>query len=247
MSTESNGKQLAVLSFHKIGKPPADGWNTWFYIPKETFVCQLNDLKTGGWEVLDRVQFLEGLRNPERLPERSVLITFDDGYRSMRTLVLPLMREFGLPAVLFVPTDYVGGRNAFDGGAEPDEAICNWDDLRELESGGISIQSHGASHRRFSELNLDEQKGELMRSKATLEGGLGKQIDMLAFPYGDDGANPQELRDELVLTGYRAACLYPGGLISFPVTNPFQLPRVAMGPDTNLEAVLVRGESIPLS
>ncbi len=246
MSTEPIGKQLAILSFHKIGEPPAGGWNRWFYIPKETFIQQLDDLKTGGWEPLDHSRFVEGLENPAGLPERSVLITFDDGYRSMRTVVLPLLLKFGLPTVLFVPTDYVGGHNTFDDGAEPDEAICSWDDLRELERGGISIQSHGASHRHFSEMKLDEQKEELMRSKAALEDGLGKRVEIFAFPYGDDGANPQELRDELVLAGYRAACLYRGGPISFPVTNPFRLPRVAMGPDTNVEAALVQGEFIPL-
>ena len=246
MSTKSNGKQLAVLSFHKIGKPPTDGWNTWFYIPEETFVRQLNDLKTGGWEALDCAQFLEGLRNPESLPERSVLITFDDGYRSMRTFVLPLMRGYALPAVLFVPTDYVGGRNTFDGGAEPDEAICSWEDLRELERWGISIQSHSASHRRFSGMNLDEQKVELVRSKAALEDNLGKRVEIFAFPYGDDGENPEELRGELELAGYRAACLYRGGPVSLPVTNPFRLPRLAMGSDTNVDAALTRREFIPL-
>jgi peptidoglycan/xylan/chitin deacetylase (PgdA/CDA1 family) len=239
-------KQLAILSFHKIGEPSAGGWSTWFYIPEETFVRQLNDLRSGGWKALDHSGFLEGLENPASLPERSALITFDDGYRSMVTVVLPLLRRFGFPAVLFVPTDYVGGRNTFDGGGEPEEAICNWDDLRELEREGVSIQAHSASHRPFSDLSTDEQRTEILNSKAVLENRLGKPVESLAFPYGDEGRNPRELRGELERAGYHAACLYRGGPITMPVADPYRLPRLAMGPDTNLEAALTCGEFIPL-
>jgi ATP-binding cassette, subfamily B, bacterial len=246
MSAEKNGKELAILSFHKIGMPRAGGWNTWFYIPEETFIRQLNDLKSGGWKVLNHSQFLKGLENPESLPERSALITFDDGYRSMLTVVLPVLRWFGYPAVLFVPTDYVGGRNTFDGGAEPDEDICDWNELLELDREGVSIQAHGVSHRPFSNLSIEEQRTELLSSKAVLENRLDKPVDIFAFPYGDDGLHPGQLRGELALAGYRAACLYRGGPITMPVANPYRLPRLAMGPDTNLEAALTCGEYIPL-
>src|SRR5690348_8103337 len=117
MSFESNGRKLAILSFHKIGEPPRGGWNSWFYIPEDTLVRQLTYLGTGGWEVIDQSRFVKGLGDPESLPLRSALITFDDGYRSMRTVALPLLRRFGFPAILFVPTNYIGGRNAFEAGS----------------------------------------------------------------------------------------------------------------------------------
>lgn len=241
-----DGKQLAILSFHKIGEPSAGGWSTWFYIPEETFIRQLNDLKSGGWKVLDHSQFLEGLENPASLPERSALITFDDGYRSMLTVALPVLRRFGFPAVLFVPTDYVGEHNAFDGGAEPEEAICGWNELVELEREGISIQAHGASHRPFSDLSLEGQRAELLSSKAVLEDRLDKTVEIFAFPYGDGGPYLRQLRGELDRAGYRAACLYRGGPISLPVADPYRLPRLAMGPDTDLVAALTCGDFIPL-
>ena len=245
-NAEPNGKKQAILSFHKIGAPPRGGWNTWFCIPEDTFIRQLTYLVTNGWQVIDQSSFVKGLEDPESLPRHSALITFDDGYRSVRTVALPLLRRFGLPAVLFVPTQYIGGRNTFDSGSEPDEPLCDWDDLKELESGGVSIQPHGVSHRRFSEMSLEQQSAELLRSKRALEEGLGNRAEIFAFPYGDDGADPQALRKELEQAGYRAACLYRGGPISFPLSNPFRLPRLAMGPDTDLEAALVRGEFLPL-
>lgn len=169
-------RTLAILSFHKIGQPPPGGWETWFYIPEATFVGCLSYLQENNWQVLDLAAFLRGLTTPDSLPKRSALLTFDDGYRSMLTSALPLLLKFGYPAVLFVPTDFVGGRNSFDADCEPEEAICDWDDLRQLERWGVSVQPHGASHRRFSKLNLAQQEEELHRSKATLEAGLGKRV-----------------------------------------------------------------------
>ncbi len=191
-------------------------------------------------------ELVKALDDPESLPVRSALITFDDGYRSMRTTVLPLLGGFGFPAILFVPTAYVGGQNTFDRGAEPEAPLCDWDDLRELQHGGVSIQPHGASHRRFSEMSPPEQEAELKRSKATLEDGLGERVEVFAFPYGDNGTNPQLLSQKLKQAGYRAACLYRGGPIQFPVSDPYRLSRLAMGPDTDLEAALERGDFIPL-
>jgi peptidoglycan/xylan/chitin deacetylase (PgdA/CDA1 family) len=191
--------------------------------------------------VIDLVTFLRGILKPFTLPERSALLTFDDGYRSVLTVALPSLRRFQYPAVLFVPTDFIGSHNSFDEGIEPEEAICSWDELRELEGHGVSIQSHGAAHRPFSELELGEQKAELVRSKLQLERRLEKPVDIIAFPYGDEGTDPNNLRRVLARAGYRAACLYGGGLNALPITNPYRLCRLAMGPDTDLQTELSQG------
>lgn len=231
-------RTLAILGFHKIGEPPPNGWETWFYIPEAVFVDYLSYLHENGWQVIDLAAFLRGLAEPDSLPERAALLTFDDGYRSMLTSALPLLLKFEYPAVIFVPTDFIGGRNSFDADCEPEEAICDWDELRQLDRWGVSVQPHGASHRPFSELNLAQQEEELHRSKATLEAGLGKRVEVFSFPYGDDGVNPQVVKKALQRAGYKAACLYGGGPNPLPIANPYRLARLAMGPDTDLKAAL---------
>lgn len=246
---------LAILGFHKIGEPPPDGWETWFYIPEAVFVEQLRILQEDGWQVIDLATFLRGLAAPNILPERTALLTFDDGYRSMRTVTLPLLVEFGYPAVLFVPTDFIGERNSFDT-AEPEEVLCDWDDLVELGRQGVSVQSHGASHRPFSDLTPVEQEEELRRSKSTLEAGLGKRVEVFSYPYGDDGVSSypygddgassqilRRVREALELAGYRAACLYGGGPTRLPAADPYRLTRLAVGPDTDLQAELQEEQS----
>jgi peptidoglycan/xylan/chitin deacetylase (PgdA/CDA1 family) len=238
MGVAGNVRTLAILGFHKIGPAPG-GWETWFYVPRSTFVGYLAYLKEDGWQVLDVAAFLRGLAEPEGLPERAALITFDDGYRSILNYGLPELRSFGYPAVMFVPTAFIGGHNSFDADNEPMEAICDWEELRELELCRVSVQSHGVSHRAFSGLNPAEREQELLRSKAALEDGLGKPVQVFSYPYGDCGPEPGAARRVLERTGYRAACLYGGGPQRVPGADPYRLARLAVGPDTDLHRCLI--------
>jgi peptidoglycan/xylan/chitin deacetylase (PgdA/CDA1 family) len=240
MSSPAQAGLLAVLGYHKIGPAPG-GWETWSYVPEATFGSHLLHLREAGWQVIDLAAFLRGLTAPETLPGRAALLTFDDGYRSNLTVAVPWLRRFGCPAILFVPTDFIGGRNSFDADVEPEEAICTWDELRELEDAGVAVQSHGCSHRGFSDLTPAEQQAELVQSRATLEAGLGRPVEVFAFPYGDEGQEPGSAADALRRAGYRAACLYGGGPNPVPLTDAYRLSRLAMGPDTDLGAALEEG------
>ena len=234
------GRPLAVLGYHRIGPPPPGGWETWFFVPAETFEAQLRTLREEGWTPIDADLLLAGLEDPERLPERPALVTFDDGYRSLIDHALPVLERQEVPAVSFVPTDHVGGPNAFDPW-EPTEAICDWDDLRALERSGVVVESHAASHRSFSELSLHEQTDEARRSKAAIETELGKAARLLAYPFGDPGLVP----DVLSGLGYKAAFVYPGEIAKLPVEDRFRIERVAMGPDTDLVGLLQGGVASP--
>src|SRR5689334_15611461 len=104
----------AILGYHKIGSPTPGGWETWFYVPEPTFIAHLTYLKENDWQVIDLRTFLQGLADADALPARTALLTFDDGYKSMRNTTLPCLQRFGFPAVLFVPTNYIGRTNSFD-------------------------------------------------------------------------------------------------------------------------------------
>jgi peptidoglycan/xylan/chitin deacetylase (PgdA/CDA1 family) len=230
---------LAILGFHHVGPPSPGGWDTWYYIPDQVFVSFLTYLRDHDWTVIDVATLVTGLDEPGSLPERAALLTFDDGVRLIMGCALQRLTEFGYPAVAFVPTDYIGGMNAFDeGSGEPPEAMCDWDDLRELERRGVSVQSHSSSHSRFSALDPAKREGEFTRSKGILESRLGTQVHIFAFPYGDVGTDSDAIFAALKQAGYRAACLYDGGLNHFPIANPFLLSRLTMGPETDLRSEL---------
>jgi peptidoglycan/xylan/chitin deacetylase (PgdA/CDA1 family) len=226
--------RIAILGYHKVGAPPPDGWATWFYVPEDVFAAQLTALRDGGWQPVDCGAFLHGLAEPGTLPEQAALITFDDGYRSVLEVAVPWLERFGYPAVLFVPTDFVGRTNLFDLDNEPEEPLCDWDDLRELVRRRVVVESHGASHRTFSELTRSERAAELERSKAALEAELDRPVQLFSYPYGDDAGAAPQVRD----AGYRAAFGYGGRTIPLPAEDAYRLERLAMGPDTDLRTAL---------
>jgi peptidoglycan/xylan/chitin deacetylase (PgdA/CDA1 family) len=154
--------------------------------------------------------FLRGLEFPYSLPEQAVLLTFDDGYRSMRHIALPLLRSFVFPSVLFVPVNYIGSTNRFDADVEPEEPICGWDDLEELQCGKVSIQSHGVTHRRLSMLDDAQLRYEIEHSKRAIENRVGHAVKIFSFPYGDNGREPRITTAILREVGYSAAFLYGG-------------------------------------
>jgi peptidoglycan/xylan/chitin deacetylase (PgdA/CDA1 family) len=226
--------RIAVLGYHKVGAPGPGAWETWYYVPEDVFAGHLTALRDGGWQPVDAATFVRGLAEPGTLPERAALVTFDDGYRSVLDIALPWLERFDFPGVLFVPTDFVGRTNLFDAESEPEEPLCDWGELRQLDRRGVAVESHAASHRTFSELTPSERALELERSKAVLQTELGRTVQLFAYPYGDDGGAAAQVRE----AGYRAAFGYGGGPISMPPEDLYRVERLAIGPDSDLEAML---------
>jgi peptidoglycan/xylan/chitin deacetylase (PgdA/CDA1 family) len=140
--------------------------------------------------------------------------------------------------VVFAATNFIGGTNRFDQDVEPEEPICDWDDLLVMQRSGVSVQSHGVTHRRLSELGLDELRHELQDSKALLEARTGRPVTLFSFPYGDSGLNPEVTATELSKAGYRAAFLYGGGVERLAAASCYRLSRLAIGADTDLAGIL---------
>ncbi len=232
-------KLVAILGYHKIGIPPRD-WYTWNYVSENNFEADLDLICRNNWEVLSAEKFIKSLSDPEILPERSVLITFDDGYKNNLSVALPCLRKFRFSAVLFIPVKFVGTYNAFDADInyEPREDICSWEELKQLEEGGISVHSHSVSHRHFSALNREEKKAEIIKSKKLIEQKLKKSVSLFSFPYGDNGNDQIETRRILLDSGYKGAFLYQGGVMDVFHSDKFQIPRIPVGADTDLQKEL---------
>jgi len=232
--------EVVILGHHKIGPVPAGYWASWYYVPVAAFAAQLELMRVRGYVPLTLAAFLDGIDRPETLPPKSYLLTFDDGYRSLLEQALPVMRAAGVPGVLFVPTGAVGGTNHFDFNVEPLEAIATWDELAEMERGGLAIQPHGVSHRAFGTLTPAEQDTEVAESKRAIEAHLGRPAELFSFPYGDNSADPATVEQILRRHGYRAAVLYGGAPVPFIPANRYRLTRIAIGSDTHLATELDR-------
>ena len=156
-------------------------------------------------------------------PSRSrVVVTFDDGYRTVWEQAAPVLRRLGVAATVFVTTEFVGRTVGVGGGRLLDSTALSWNDLRALADEGWEIGSHTVTHPRLTALGPEEVRIEVRESKARIEAELGRPCSSFAYPWGlVDEDVEQEVRD----AGYEVAFTVPRRMSPLLV---YQWPRVTV-------------------
>ncbi|MCP4135604.1 MAG: polysaccharide deacetylase family protein [bacterium] len=183
---------IPIILYHNIdGKGP-------FSIDREVLRQHFQTIKDNNIRVISLSALIERLEDPVPFKDKVMAITFDDGYLSIYTKLLPLVKEFGYPVTLFVYTDFIRTRGT---------KSMTWKTLRKLEKEGIDVQCHSTTHddlTLFSGKDDYESKKklfeELYLSKRIIELYLGKKITLFAFPYGRYDADIIKMSQ---LAGYR--------------------------------------------
>jgi peptidoglycan/xylan/chitin deacetylase (PgdA/CDA1 family) len=225
-----DARTLRVLMYHKVNDVEGNRMS----MPTALFDEQMAQLNELGYSVVDLDAVLAHYADGAPLPDASVLITFDDGYRDNLEHAAPILVKYGYPAVQFVPLGYIG-----DPLPLPHEeslatrGILNrtvdWDELGELERAGVRIESHGISHRPLADLELDEAAREIVVSKLRLEERLGRPVRAFSYVKGSE-AHYKPVHLSLVRqAGYDVAFTSISGANS-PATDPLQLHRYNVEP-----------------
>jgi peptidoglycan/xylan/chitin deacetylase (PgdA/CDA1 family) len=172
--------RASILVYHRFGPVVADSMT----VRTSTFRWQLEYLRSHGYQVIPLRTWIAWRRHVgPPPPARAVVITADDGHRSVFTEMLPLVREFGVPVTLFIYPSAIS--NA--------AYAMTWDQLRTLTATGLfDVQSHSYWHPNFANetrrLPAPEYRAfavtQLTRSKAVLEQRLGASVDVIAWPFG---------------------------------------------------------------
>jgi peptidoglycan/xylan/chitin deacetylase (PgdA/CDA1 family) len=220
---------VPILCYHRFG---AGGGK--MSVPTERFAAQLEWLARNDYRVIRLSQLNAFLEGREPLPQRSVVITIDDGYESVYRQAWPLLKRYGFPATVFVYTDFVGAGDALD-----------WSQLAEMSAGGlVEIQAHSKTHRNLIERLPDETDEryaaaidtEIRGPREQLERRLGVAVRNYAFPYGD--ANDAVLA-ALARQRYQlAVTVHPGGNAFY--AQPLMLRRTMIFGDFDLETFKAR-------
>ncbi len=183
---------IPILLYHNI-----DGKGA-FSIDSGNLEHQFELIRERGIRVISLDELINRIEEPAPFKEKTIVLTFDDGYYSMFSRLLPLAREFHFPVTLFVYTDFIYTRA---------DTSLTWELVRKLDREGVNIQSHTISHADLAALAREDSPEtdrklyeEMYLSKRILELYLERDVSYFAFPYGRYNLDLVELAN---YAGYR--------------------------------------------
>jgi len=214
--------RVPALTFHDVhpeSLPPASsaqapmrGQADPFYsINEQGMEDLLSRLRKLGYRTISSRVFRGWQRNEQTLPERPVVLTFDDGYASHFDVVTPMLVRHRFTGTFFVTTDFVGR-----------PGYVTWEQLRKMVFLGMEIGSHGKTHRLLTQLSPEDKTFELAESKRIIESELGVPVRAIAAP---GGFWSRSLAGTAQRLGYEAAWVSDIGL-NKPNTFAFALKRL---------------------
>lgn len=192
---------------------------------------QLRWLRAEGFQFATLGQLLDGA-----LPERPVIVTFDDAYRDTLEVAWPVLRALDVPAVVFVPTAYIGQASSWDREARP---LMDAAQLRALAAEGGELALHSHRHENYAGLAPNQVAADVNAGFATLR-ALGLMVaPALAYPYGGrPAAGPARaaMQAALAANGVRLAFRVGNRINRLPLADPFEVQRLSVRGDESLGA-----------
>lgn len=224
------GGGLPILCYHKLGRPPRNAKMRSLYVSSGLFEWQLRQLRDADFES-------GSLDAPRANAGGSVVLTFDDGSRTLMRHALPILAKYGFRAIVFLVGGAIGGVNHWDVAAfgEAPDPLMDDADVKEWLSAGHEIGAHTMSHCRLTRVGGDAAREEISTSKKSLEDRFGVPVRHFCYPYGKWSKRVRDLTEE---AGYETAVtLDPGVNTSAP--DPFALQRLSVNhPRRNIRTLL---------
>jgi len=207
---------VTVFIYHKFGEDQYPTTN----VAVNRFDEQMAFLKDNGYQVISLKRLSDLLKQGKPLPDKTVVITIDDGYSSTYTAAWPIFKKYGFPFTVFV---YV---KAVDSGYSN---FLTWEQIKEMQEAGVDFQDHSYSHHRFGTIpkGLDQQsykewiQQDLKKGRAILSEHLGYEPQFLALPYGEYNETVIEIAEA---NGYQMVLSQDPGSVS-RYSDVMALPR----------------------
>lgn len=203
-------KGIPVLMYHKVNPNPETG-NLGLRVNPDDFEWQMRYLFEQGYQSISLRELRDYVEEGKPIPPKSMVITFDDGYKDNYIYALPIMEKYGFTATIFVVVNTIGKVNKFDLGNQPVNQMMDWDEIKDTVSRGFTIGSHTMDHQRLWELSQEKALYQIRESKEVLEKGLGLPVKYFCYPYG---SYSKIARKMVIQCGYEAATTTNSGLVN---------------------------------
>lgn len=207
---------IPVLMYHKITERDYSDLNIripWS-VSYASFNKQMEYLYEHNYKPLSIQEYIECVNDKKGFPDKSLLITFDDGYKNVQRLAYAVLEKYSFSAAVFVACEYIGTARRFPGDEKiplpenvSDELMpLSWEQIRNME-GLVTMGSHTLSHPSLARLSQEEIHREVNESKKIIEQETGKEVLSFAYPGGIQryGAFSDLTREQLIDAGYKIA------------------------------------------
>lgn len=223
--TASPHGRIKVLMYHRIlDCDRVEPDQRAICVSAGTFERQLAALQKWGFTPITFLDYYLALDDRLVLPRRPIIITFDDGYLDTFTIAYPILRKFGMKAVVFVLGDRHVASNRWDVPRHPEAPLMNDQQILELHADGFEIGSHSLTHARLLSVGRQLAWEEISRSRMVLEILLNAPVRTFAYPYG---LLDQGIKEMVKSAGYSLGCAVYTGPAVF-ARDPFEVRRIQM-------------------
>jgi len=171
----SRQQARAILMYHSIASN-----DDFFTVNPRGFELQIDYLRKN-YTIVSLEEMAACIRNAKKLPRKAVAITFDDGYEDCYLNAYPHLRDYDLPATVFVSTAYVGKEWPF---ACSRLKMLTWKEIEEMSKNNIEIGAHTVTHTDLRKANLKTARNEVVESKKQIEEHVKKTVTQFSFPFG---------------------------------------------------------------
>lgn len=170
---------MPVLMYHSV-----DYNKIFFTVKPEDFQKQTAHLFKKKYSVISLARSVEMIKNKEKIPSKTLVLTFDDGFEDNYFNVFPILKKYNFPATIFLATDFIGKEKKSESTGIFLKTL-HWEQIKEMhDSDLIDFEPHTCSHRELTKISLQEAVKEITESKKVLEDNLQKSCRFFAYPRG---------------------------------------------------------------
>ena len=197
---------IPILTFHAV-----DGRSSVISLSPRVFRRGMATLHENGYQTPSLPEAVNFMRQGKPFPDRSFVITFDDGYQTVYDEAIPILKGYGMSATVFLTVGEKSASNPADRLPTLNgRSMLNWREIREMQCWGIDFGSHTLTHPDLSRLPFERIEAEICNSKAIIEDALSAPASCFAYPYGRYDHRSREI----VQQHFACACSDKLGLIN---------------------------------